>query len=395
MADHSAIVTASDGAGEAREPQVGQGSLVEFLTPLVRVWRRLVLVPLLVGILAVGLSYLVPMTYLASTTVITHQQQSSAAGALASLGALGALSGLSLSGRVNADMYVALMQSVNATDRIIDAFKLMTVYEVQERWKARQLLLNRTSMSIGKKDGIISVAVEDRDPARAADIANGFVDELRRLTSELSLSEARQRRQFFELQVDRARRDLASAQAALQGAGFSLGALRAEPKAAAETYAKLRGELGGAEVRLQAMRGSFADAAPEVLRLQDTVQALRAQLSRLEATSATRDDSDYVGKYRDFKYQEMLYEQLSRQFELARVDEDREGAVIQVIDLATPPERKFWPRRSLFGIFGSALTFLTLAAWVLISAGLKRAEVREPAAYERWQAFKRAWAGGR
>lgn len=382
-------------ADRATEPHVGDGSLIEFLTPLAEAWRRLIGVPLLVGAAAVGISFLVPKTYVATTTLVTHQQQSGgAAGALASLGALGALSGLSLGGRANADMYVSLMQSVNATDRIIDGFGLLEAYEVTERWKARQLLLERTGMAIGKKDGLITVSYEDKDPARAAAVANRYVDELRRLTTELSLSEAKERRVFFESQVERARRELAGAQAALQGAGFSLGALRAEPKAAAESYAKLRAELGAAEVRLQALRGSFAESAPEVRQLKDTVQALRAQLARLEGSAGGRDDADYVGKYRDFKYQEMLYEQLSRQYELARVDEARDGAVIQVVDSATPPERKFKPKRSVFGIVGAVVAFLLMAAWVLVRAHLREAERSNTAGYARWRAFRGALGRG-
>jgi capsule polysaccharide export protein KpsE/RkpR len=378
--------------GAQGQPPIADGSLLEFLTPLAGAWRRLLLLPLLVGSAAVGISYLVPKTYRASTTVVTQQTQSTgAASALASLGALGALSGFSLGARGNADMYVALMQSVSATDRIIDGFKLMEVYELSERWKARERLLDHTGISIGKKDGLITVTVEDRDPQRAAEIANRYVDELRRLTTELALTEAQGRRRFFEAQLERARRDLAAAQASLQASGFTLGALRAEPKAAAESYAKLRAELTAAEVKLQSLRSSFADSAPEVQRLQSTVSALRAQLARSETASAAQADSDYVGKYREFKYQEMLHEQLGRQYELARVDEQREGAVIQVIDPATAPERKASPTRSVYGILGSAISFLLLAAWVLVTARLRLAEHADPQGYARWQQFKRAF----
>ena len=389
------VASGQDGAsGGQSGHHVCDGSLLEFMLPIVRAWRRLVLVPLLVGSAAVGISYAVPKTYQASTTILSQQQQSSAAaGALASLGALGALSGLSL-GRSPADMYVSLMSSVNATDRVIDAFGLMQVYELTERWKARERLLEQTGITVGKKDGLIRVAVEDHDPQRAAAIANRYVEELRRLTTELAITEAQGRRHFFETQLDRARTSLADAQAALQATGFTLGALRAEPKAAAESYAKLRAELSAAEVRLQSLRSSFADAAPEVRRVQDTVAALRVQLSRSEAAPAPVD-SDYVGKYREFKYQEMLYELLARQFELAKVDEDREGAVIQVVDVATPPEHKLRPKRSLYGIIASLLTFVLMAAWVTMSDRLRQAEHNDPAGYARWTAFKQAfgWRG--
>lgn len=377
------------------QPEIADGSLLEFLMPMARAWRRLIVLPLLVGSAAVGVSFLVPKTYQASTTILTQQQQGSgAASALAALGALGALGGLSGGGRGNADMYVALMQSVSVTDRLIEGFDLMSAYEATERWKARQRLLENTGISIGKKDGLITIAVEDRDPKRAADLANRYVEELRRLTTELALSEAQGRRHFFETQLERSRRDLAAAQAALQASGFTLGALRAEPKAAAESYAKLRAELSAAEVKLQALRSSFADSAPEVRLLQDTVAALRSQLARSETVNATQADTNYVGKYREFKYQEMLYEQLGRQYELARIDEKREGAVIQVIDAATPPERKASPKRSLYGILATAVSFLLLSAWVTVSARLRQSEHADPQVFNRWQDFKRAFRDG-
>ncbi len=365
-----------------REPEPPDGSLLEFLEPLVHKWRRLLLVPLVVGAASVGVSYLVPNTYQATTRLLTQQQPSgAAASALASLGALGALSGLSLGGRNPADLYVSLMRSDNATDRVIDQFDLLRVYDVPERWQARRDLANNTLIEVGKKDGLISVSVEDESPQRAAKIANHYVEELRRLTSELAITEAQQRRQFYERELEQARDRLAEAQAALQASGFTGEALKAEPKAAADNYAKLRAELMAAEVRLQSMRSSFADTAPEVRALQGTVSALRSQLSRTEASRDPADPvPDYVSKYREFKYRETLYQLVAQQFELARVDESRDGALIQIVDVARPPERKLRPKRSLYGIFAAIGSFLLLAGWTIVDARLRQARHANPTA---------------
>lgn len=377
------------------DPDPPDGSLLEFLTPLAQAWRRLLVVPLLVGAVSVGVSYLVPKTYEATTLVLTKQQPSSAAAsALASLGALGALSGLSLGGRNPADMYVSLMRSDNATDRIIDRFDLLRVYDVTERWKARRELANHTEIVVGKKDGLITVAVEDESPQRAADIANQYVEELRRVTTELAITEAQQRRLFFERQLEQASDRLAEAQAALQASGFTVEALKAEPKAAAESYAKLRAELTAAEVRLQSMRSFFADTAPEVRMMQGTVAALRSQLSRSEASRDSAElGPDYVSKYREFKYRESVYGLVAEQFELARADESREGALIQVVDVASPPERKLRPKRSLYGIFAAVGAFLLLAGWAIAGARIRQAEQSDPTTYARWQAFRTAFRG--
>lgn len=372
----------------------GEGSLLEFLLPLAQAWGRLVIVPLLIGSAAVGASFLVAPTYQASTTLLPPQPpQSAAANALASLGALGALAGLPLGGgRSQADLYVSLMQSVNATDRLIDKFKLIEAYELKQRWQAQRELANNTVIGVGKKDGLITVAVEDTDPRRAADMANQYVEELRRLTSELAVTEAQERRAFFETQLKRAKDNLTAAQTALQASGFTLEALKAEPKAAAEGYAKLRAELTAAEVKLQAMRSAFTDTTPEVRALQDTVIALRGQLARSEAERQPQagGGADYVSKYREFKYQEMLYELMARQFEIARVDESRQGMLIQVVDVAKPPERKLRPKRAYWGIIGSVLAFLVYATVIMVRARLRIKASEDPPGYARWLSFKSA-----
>ena len=386
--DRSVIPTEGQPAtGKAGE----DGSLIEFLTPLAQNWGRLLVLPLLVGVAAVGGSFIFSPVFQASTTLLPPQQtQSLAAGALASLGAL---TGLPTGGsRSPADQYVSLMLSNNATDKLIDKFKLGEAYGFDERWRVRKELVDSTTINVGKKDGLITVAVEDVDPKRAAALANQYVDELRRLTAELAVTEAQERRLFFEGQLKATKEKLAQAQAALQSSGFTVESLRAEPKAAAEGYARLRAELTTAEVRLQAARGAFTDTAPELRQLQDTVIALRGQVARSESASnpSSNVSADYVSKYREFKYQETLFELMARQFELARVDESREGALIQVVDVATPPEKKLRPKRSVYGIVGTLVAFVLLAGLVLVRARLREAERNDPVAHARWLKFKAA-----
>jgi uncharacterized protein involved in exopolysaccharide biosynthesis len=219
-------------------------------------------------------------------------------------------------------------------------------------------------MAVGKKDGLITVEVDDKSPQRAADIANRYVDELRRMTSELALTEAQQRRVFFDRQLEQTRDKLTQAQQALQASGFNAGAIKAEPKAAAEEYARLRAEITAAEVRLQALRRAFADNTPEMQQQLAALGALRAQVSRIGSVAREPDDADYIGRYREFKYQETLFELFARQYELARADESREGALIQVVDVAVAPERKSHPKRALI----AAAT--VLGALLMVGLGL-------------------------
>ena len=359
---------ASGAENSSLEPEQDDGLSMQELMPLLRRHLKLlVLAPPLAGAIALGITYLIPPTFTASTTFMPPQQaQSAAASALASLGSLASLAGGGAGIRSSGDQYVALMQSVTVADRIIDQFKLSEVYDEKYRQDARKELARNLRVSLGKKDGLITVAVDDHSPQRAADMANRYVDELRRLSSSLAVTEAQQRRVFFEQQLKQTRDHLAKAQEALQSSGFSTGALKAEPKAAAEGYAKLKAEVVIYEVRLQALRGSLTDAAPEVRQQQAALAALRAQLARAEQATSVEGAPDYVSRYREFKYQEALFEIYARQFELARADESREGALIQVVDPATPPEKKTSPKRA-YAALGATVAALVLAIAYLIA----------------------------
>jgi len=338
--------------------------------------ERLILLtvgPLVVGALALGITSLIAPTFTAVTTFMPPQQsQSGAAAALAALGPLASLAGGAGGASHTGDRYVALMQSVTVSDRLIERFKLMEVYESKFRVDARKALSSSVRISLGKKDGLIKVEVDDTSPQRAADIANRYVDELRHVTSGLAVTEAQQRRMFFEQQLQQSRERLVQAQQALQASGFNPGALKAEPRAAAEGYARLKAEVTAAEVRLQVTRSSLTDSAPEVRQQQTTLTALREQLARTEQAAAPAGGPDYIGRYRDFKYQETLFDLYARQFELARVDESREGTLIQVLDPATPPERKSKPKRALTAANTALAAALVLVAWVLLRRSMHR-----------------------
>jgi uncharacterized protein involved in exopolysaccharide biosynthesis len=345
------------------EPEI---SLFDLFAILAKRWKLIVGGSLLAGLVAFGIASVIPPTFTAKTTLLPpQQQQSAAAAALSQLGALAGIAGGAAGIKSPADQYVALMQSMTVAHKIIDDFKLMEVYEAKFRQDARKELAENSRISAGKKDGLLTVEVDDHDPKRAAAIANAYVDGLRRVTNTLAVSEAQQRRAFFEEQLQQTKDKLTKAQIALQGSGFNQGALKAEPKAAAEGYARLRAEVTAAEVKLQTMRRMLTENAPELQQQEATVSALRTQLARAEQREDVRGGSDYVTKFREFKYQETLFDLFARQYELARVDESREGALIQVLDVATPPERKSKPRRAVVAAVAALAAGLFLAIFIL------------------------------
>lgn len=346
-------------------------SLFDLATLLARRWRLIVGAFVLAALAGFGVASIIPPWYTGRTVILPpQQQQSSAAAAISQLGALAGLAGGLASIKSPADQFVALMQSVTVSDRIIEQFDLQTVYDTEYRQDARKSLKEKVRISLGKKDGLISIEVDDRDPKRAAAIANAYVEQLRLLTNSLAVSEAQQRRAFFEQQLAQTKDRLAKAQATLEESGISQGALKVEPKTAAESYARLRAQVTAAEVRLQTMRRMLAENTPEVMQQQASLSALREQVARAERQDDGRSRSDYINKYREFKYEESLFEIFVKQYELAKVDESREGALIQVVDVAAPAEKKSGPKRAQITVL-SALLASFAACLYIVGAGLR------------------------
>jgi capsular polysaccharide biosynthesis protein len=368
--------------------------MLDLALPLVQHWKLLLLGPLVVGLAALGITFAMPKTYQSKTVFVPpQQQQSAAAAAISQLGALSGLAGAAGGIKTPADQYLALLQSATVADRVIDAFDLMKVYDVEYRFQARKELEGNARMTLGKKDGLITIEVEDEVAQRAADIANRYVEELRLLTSRLALTEAQQRRVLFETQLKQTRDQLTKAQQVLQASGFTQESLRADAKASAEGYARLRAEATAAEMRLQALRRGLSDTTPEVQQALSTVGALRAQLSRLAETTDLTGAADYVSKFREFKYQETLFELLARQYELARVDESREGALVQVVDEAKPAEYKHRPRRALIAAAATLASLIMLAGFLWTRHAWRNAS-QQPDTATKIADLRSAWRRG-
>lgn len=345
-------------------PAPADFDFARFLSPVRRRWRSVALTGLVALVLGYCGTLLLPAKYTAVGQFLPpQQQQGGAQAALASISAIAGLGGAATGTRNSPEQYIALMQSVTVSDRIIDKFGLQKLWDEKFRVDARKRLAKAVDITTNKKDGLIKIEVTDRDPVRAAAIANRYVDELRTLTNGLAVTEAQQRRVFFERLLEQTRDKLGAAQTALESTGYSQGALNAEPRSAATGYAELRAALTTAEIKLQVLRGSLAEGAPEVARQRETVNALSTQIGRLEAADRSSPrGGDYVGRYREFKYQETLFDLFARQYESARVDESREGALIQVVDPATPPERRSWPKRTVMALLFAVVCMLVVSA---------------------------------
>mgnify|MGYP000933746184 FL=1 len=351
---------------DMREETEDEISLLDLAITIKENIKLLVLAPIAAGVVALGGSFLIPPTFTASTSFLQPQQQQGAAAAmLQGLGALGGLAGAASGLKNPADQYVAFIKSRTVQDALVKRFALQKRYEAELHEDALRALEGAARISAGK-DGLIKVEVDDREPAFAAQLANAHVEELRKLLGRLAVTEAQQRRVFYEQQLEQTKAKLTAAQSALQRSGINEGALRAEPKMAAEAYAGLKAAVTASQVRLQSMRSYLTEQSPEFRLAQSELGALQSQLSKAESASTAAADDDYIVKYRDFKYQETLFEMFAKQFELAKLDEARDGAVIQVVDVAQTPERKSKPKKAMIAVLATLATGFVLLLFVFV-----------------------------
>jgi tyrosine-protein kinase Etk/Wzc len=336
-------------------------SLLDLLLVVVENLRLLVLGPLAVGLAALGISFMIPPTYTAKTQFLPPQQQQSSASALVQALGVGAIGGLGagLGIKNPADQYIAFLKSQSIQDAMVDRFDLLKRYDTKFKVDARKELLENTKITSGK-DGIIALELDDKDPKVAADMANAYVDELRRIMNRLALTEAQLRRSFFEKKLKEAKENLSAVEELLRGTGVSSGVLKTSPGSAVEVVARLKAGVTVQEIKVASMRGYLADTSPEFVQAMKELSVLKAQLTNAEKSDTASGDGLYISRYREFKYQEALFELFAKQYELARIDESREGAAVQVVDSAQPPEKKSKPKKALIA------TLATLAAGFLL-----------------------------
>ncbi len=367
--------------------------LLDLLQVVVENLRLLVLGPLAVGVAALGISFVVPPTYTAKVQFIPpKQQQSSAAAALSDLGILGGAAGAIAGVKNPADQYAALLKSTSVADALTLQFKLAERYDQNFKDKIRKELAANTRVAVGAKDGLISVEVDDHDAQTAADMANAYVSELRKLLNRVALTEAQQRRVFFERMVGESKLQMVRAEQALKTSGVDGAALNLSATSALEGVARLKAQINVQEVKLAAMRGYLADTAPEFKLAVNELAALRHQLERADqGSTGTANQSDYVARLREFKYQEALYTLYLKQFEIARVDESREGAVIQVVDAAEKPDRKSKPKKALIAVIATLATGFALLLFVFVRNAYRNAR-QVPETAQRLARLRQAWA---
>ncbi|HCY63569.1 MAG TPA: hypothetical protein DHV59_12225 [Oxalobacteraceae bacterium] len=391
---------------DAKNKEEDEIHLLDLLIVLARHKKLVFGMPILGVVLALAISLLMAPKFTSTATIMPPQQQSS--GVSAMLGQLGGLAGAVggiASLKSPGDLYVGILGSRTIADNLITRFKLQERYESNVIDDARKELANVSQLASGKKDGLISISVSDKDPQFASELANAYVDELMKLTQTMAISEASQRRLFFEQQLKKAKDQLANAEVVLRATQEKTGMIQPEGQVQAiiSSIAQLKGAIAAKEVQLSAMRTFATGQNPEFLRTQEELHGLKAQLQKLEKTQFAKDGDfmvptgklpavgvEYVRKLRDVKYFETMFELLAKQYELAKIDEAKDASVIQLLDKAVPAEKKSKPKRTiilLLGLVGGSILGILLA---FVIEAYRRSR-RDPLSTSRWQELSVAW----
>lgn len=343
-----------------------EGNLFDILQVVAENVRLLIFGSLFAGVLALGITFLIKPTFTATTVFLPPQQQQTAAGLLMqSLGALGGAAASVGALKNPNDQYVAFLKTEQIQNRLIQRFNLQERYEEKYLVKTRKALSENTHFS-SSKDGLITVKVEDHDPKFSALLANAHVEELKGLMQRLAVTEAKQRRIFFEDQLLIAKEKLVKAEQGLSASGVNVSILKNSPGAAIAGIAQLQSQITLQEVKLSTLRNYLSESSPLYKQSLAELNAFRLQMKKLEQRNDTplSSEADYIARFRDFKYFETLFELFARQFELAKVDEAREGVAVQVLDVALVPELKAKPKRGIIAITVTLLAGMLLLIFV-------------------------------
>jgi uncharacterized protein involved in exopolysaccharide biosynthesis len=361
---------------ETGAPGRGARNEITGLDLVLVVARRRRTVALVAGsclLVAVLFAFLLPKQYTAEVVLLPPQQGSSLSEALGSsmsgLDMLAKLAGGGLGMRNSNEMYVAMLQGQTVEDGMVKHFDLMREYHKSLFSEARRDFEHHVIIRGDGKDGLIHISVEDRSPQRAAQLANGYVDEFRDLSQHLAMTEAGQRALFFRTQLDQAKDKLSGAEQALEQMEQTSGVIEPTSQARALLSAgiTLRAQVAAEQVQIQALQTFATGQNAQLIEAQQELKGLQQQLAKLTGSQQNPDSLlipkgkvpqeslEYIRRLRDVKYYETIFEVLARQYELAKLDQAKEGALIQVVDPAITPDHKSAPRRSLILIGGAAV----------------------------------------
>jgi uncharacterized protein involved in exopolysaccharide biosynthesis len=364
-------------------------TLLDCLEVIVKRWKMIVAVTTAAFVISIFYSLQLPKIYSSTALILIPQQNQGMLGKLGQMigGDLaGMVAGSMLGGKGTlTDQCVSILQTDRIKGAIIDRFKLMQEYDIHYRLDMYRKM-NEIVAVRAKKDEIISITVEGKDPTRAAAIANAYIDELEKVTVKFSSSDAGRIKVFLEDRLAKAKVDLEKAENALKIYQMKNKTIdiTTQTKATIEVVAQLKSQLAMQEVKLASLRAYLTDDNDEIKTTKASVANLMEQIARLEGKSSGSSipsvgsvpalGQEYLRLMREFKIQDTLVEFLTKQYEMAKLSEANDIANIQVIQKAEVPDRKSKPKRSIIVIVST----LTAGFLAVLYAFLREASERMP-----------------
>lgn len=372
-------------------------SLLDLAIVLAKHKRLIIGFPAVVAILAVIISLMMTPQFTATAKMLPPEKSQGASALMAQLGGLAGLAGGAAGIKNPNDLYIGMLKSRTLQDAMIRRFDLMALWKADLESSARDQLTGMSNITSGK-DSIITIEVTDQDPKRAAEMANAYIDELYKLTKSIATTEASRRRLFFEQQFQQAKDQLAAAEMAARQGLERGGIVKVDDqgRTMVETSARLRGQITVKEVQIGAMQSFAAPGNPELRMAQQELAVLKSELARTEGENAgkakvSRSEGihgfENLNLLRDLKYFETIYELLAKQYEMAKLDEAKDSAIIQVMDTAIPPDRKSKPKRASIVILATLAAGFVAILFAFIKEALMKA-TQDPRQSVRLQVFR-------
>ena len=352
--------------------------LLDYWAVLVRHRKLITLITVGAFLVSIVVSLLLPKTYLSRASIMPPQQDSTvASGLLSSLpfGLGGGLLGL----QTPTDLWVGILNSQSVKDSIIERFNLRELYGTETIEDTREVLDKAVNIEKSKEE-IISISVEDWEPERAASMANAFIEELDRVNRDAVMSAGKRMRTFVEKRLNEAKYGLAESENQLRIFQEKNKAVKLDEQSerTIEVIGTLKGELMAKEVAMKTLLSYATVTNPRVEILKAEIGELKGQLKELTEGSGEGDifiptgdipqlAVEYVRLVRDAKIQETLFELLTQQYELARIQEAKDSPTVHVLDVGKPPEKKYRPQRTLIVVVSTFMAGLcaVLASFIM------------------------------
>lgn len=377
-------------------------NLIDFFLVILKNKRIIFYITLLAILLSVLISLNLTPIYTATARILPPDVSGTGVSSLigktgSSFGGLAA--GL-LGGSSSSDIYVGIMKSRTVADSIIGKFELMDLYEVEYMVQVYKILADVTDINVSKDTGIISISVEDEDPQRAADMANTYIEKLDQINRTVNITEGQRKRVFLEKWLEKAKEDLIKADRDLKEfqEKYKIVAINEQARVAIEGAAEIQSQIIGAETELQVLKEFGTERKNEAIRLRSKLGELRKQLEKMEIGDSGNGkgmenfyipfkDLPNLGMkltklMREQKIQEQVFELLTSQYEIARIEEAKDINTIQILDKAVPPDKKSKPKRSVIVIFSTFIAFFIAVLLSFFLEFIERIKTQDPERYK-------------